>query len=107
MHTDNEFIKTDVGRESSKAWRNNLPTKLIWKREPLLDDQWQNEGILKNENGKHYLGLEILAKRPGGANRVTAQSVSAALEWTSEESWKNDHIKDSLMTNPQVFQLSL
>ena len=36
MHTDKEFIKTDVGRESSKAWRNNLPTKLIGKGEPLL-----------------------------------------------------------------------
>lgn len=100
MHTDKEFIRTDVGRESSKAWPNNLPTKLIWKREPLLDDQWRNAGLLRTSRGKYYLGLEILAKRPGGANLVIAQSVSAALEWTSGQSWKNDHIKDSSMTNP-------
>ena len=90
MHTDNEFIKTDVGRESSKAWQNSLPTKLIGQREPLLVNNVKLQvffflsflmQVYENYNNrKHYLGLEILAKRPGGANRVIAQSVSAALE---------------------------
>lgn len=34
-----------------------------------------------------YLGLEILAESPAGANRVMAQSVSAVLVCTSGESY--------------------
>lgn len=37
---------------------------------------------------KYYLGLEILAESPAGANRVIEQSVSAALACTSGESCK-------------------
>ena len=36
-----------------------------------------------------YLGLEILAESPAGANRVIAHRVSAALACTSGESWKS------------------
>jgi len=34
-----------------------------------------------------YLGLQILAESPAGANRVMAQSVSAVLVCTSGESY--------------------
>ena len=29
IHTDSEWTRTDFGLDSSSAWRNNLPTKLI------------------------------------------------------------------------------
>lgn len=96
IHTDSEWTRTDLGLDSSRAWQNNLPTKLI---PGTSQEKWTWWQVGKEEvwcskvtfshnklNEKTNLGLHIFAARAGGAHRVTAERISAAFACTSGES---------------------